>query len=95
MFGRGVFLKGKSFHSIVIVVPLHVSKFCWVLKKLTAQLWGRFSVFDASADFWLGLCTLRQCFEFPFGMQARVLGHDAWAVPVTWAFLVFTFEMSR
>jgi hypothetical protein len=37
MFGRGVFLKGKSFHSIVIVVPLHVSKFYRVLKKLTAH----------------------------------------------------------
>jgi hypothetical protein len=36
MFGRGVFLKGKNFHSIVIVVPLHVSKFYRVLKKLTA-----------------------------------------------------------
>jgi hypothetical protein len=36
MFGRGVFLKDKNFHSIVIVVPLHVSKFYRVLKKLTA-----------------------------------------------------------
>jgi hypothetical protein len=36
MFGRGVFLKAKNFHSIVIVVPLHVSKFYRVLKKLTA-----------------------------------------------------------
>jgi hypothetical protein len=36
MFGRGVFLKGKNFDSIVIVVPLHVSKFYRVLKKLTA-----------------------------------------------------------
>jgi hypothetical protein len=36
MFGRGVLLKGKDFHSIVIVVPLHVSKFYRVLKKLTA-----------------------------------------------------------
>jgi hypothetical protein len=35
MFGRGVFLKGKSPHSIVIVVPLHFSKFYRVLKKLT------------------------------------------------------------
>jgi hypothetical protein len=34
MFGRGVFLKGKNFHSIVIVVPLHVLKFYRVLKKL-------------------------------------------------------------
>jgi hypothetical protein len=38
MFGGGVFLKGKNFHSIVIVVPLHVSKFYRVLKKLTAYL---------------------------------------------------------
>jgi hypothetical protein len=38
MFGRGVFLKGKNFHSIVIVVPLHVSKLYRVLKKLTAYL---------------------------------------------------------
>jgi hypothetical protein len=37
MFGRGVVLKGKTFHSIVIVVPLHVSKFYRVLKKLTAS----------------------------------------------------------
>jgi hypothetical protein len=36
MFGRGVFLKGKNFDSIVIVVPLHVSKFYRVLKKSTA-----------------------------------------------------------
>jgi hypothetical protein len=36
MFGRGVFLKGKNCHSIVIVVPLHVSKLFRVLKKLTA-----------------------------------------------------------
>jgi hypothetical protein len=36
MFGRGVSLKGKTLHSIVIVVPLHVSKFYRVLKKLTA-----------------------------------------------------------
>jgi hypothetical protein len=36
MFGRGVFLKGKNFRSIVIVVPLHVSTFYRVLKKLTA-----------------------------------------------------------
>jgi hypothetical protein len=36
MFGRGVFLKSKTFHSIVIVVPLPVSKFYRVLKKLTA-----------------------------------------------------------
>jgi hypothetical protein len=36
VFGRGVFLKGESFDSIVIVVPLHVSKFYRVLKKLTA-----------------------------------------------------------
>jgi hypothetical protein len=36
MFGRGVFLKEKSFHSIVIAVPLHVSKFYRVRKKLTA-----------------------------------------------------------
>jgi hypothetical protein len=36
MFGRGVFLKVKNFHSIVIDVPLHVSKFLRVLKKLTA-----------------------------------------------------------
>jgi hypothetical protein len=35
-FSRGVFLKGKNFHSIVIVVPLHVSKFYRVLKKLAA-----------------------------------------------------------
>jgi hypothetical protein len=38
MFGGGVFLKGKNFHSIVIVVPLHVSKFYRALKKLTAYL---------------------------------------------------------
>jgi hypothetical protein len=38
MFGQGVFLKGKNFDSIVIVVPLHVAKFYRVLKKLTA--WG-------------------------------------------------------
>jgi hypothetical protein len=37
MFGRGVFLKGKNYHSIVIVVPLHVSNFSRVLKKLTAH----------------------------------------------------------
>jgi hypothetical protein len=37
MFGRGVFLKGKNLHSIVIVVPLHVSKFSRALKKLTAS----------------------------------------------------------
>jgi hypothetical protein len=37
MFGRGIFLKGKNFHSIVIVVPLHVSKFYRVLKKLRAE----------------------------------------------------------
>jgi hypothetical protein len=36
MFGRGVFLKGKNFHSIMIVVPLHGSKFYRVLKKLMA-----------------------------------------------------------
>jgi hypothetical protein len=36
VFGRGVFLKGKNFHSIVIVVPLQVSKSYRVLKKLTA-----------------------------------------------------------
>jgi hypothetical protein len=36
IFGRGVFLKGKNFHSIVIVVPLHVSKSCQAIKKLTA-----------------------------------------------------------
>jgi hypothetical protein len=41
MFGRGVFLKGKNFHSVVIVVPLHVSKFSRVLKKLTAYLGTR------------------------------------------------------
>jgi hypothetical protein len=40
MFGRGVFLKGKNFHSIVIVVPLGVSKFSRVLKKLTASREG-------------------------------------------------------
>jgi hypothetical protein len=38
MFGRGVFLKGENFHSIVIVVPLHVSKFYRVIKKLTAYI---------------------------------------------------------
>jgi hypothetical protein len=38
MFGRGVFLKDKNFHSIVIVVALHVSKFYRVPKKLTAWL---------------------------------------------------------
>jgi hypothetical protein len=38
MFGRAVFLKRKNFHSIVIVVPVHVSKFYRVLKKLTAYL---------------------------------------------------------
>jgi hypothetical protein len=37
MFGRGVFLKGKNFHSIAIVVPLQVSNFHRVLKKLTAD----------------------------------------------------------
>jgi hypothetical protein len=36
MFSRGVFLKSKNCHSIVIVVPLHVSKFFRVLKKFTA-----------------------------------------------------------
>jgi hypothetical protein len=44
MFGGGVFLKGKNSHSIVIVVPLHVSKFYRVLKKLTAYIpscWDR------------------------------------------------------
>jgi hypothetical protein len=35
VFGRGVFLKGKNCDSIVIVVPLQVSKFYRVLKKLT------------------------------------------------------------
>jgi hypothetical protein len=41
MFGRGVFLKVKNFHPIVIAVPLHISEFSQVLKKLTAyiQLW--------------------------------------------------------
>jgi hypothetical protein len=37
MFGRGIFLKGKNFHSIVIVVLLRVSKFSRVLKKLMAS----------------------------------------------------------
>jgi hypothetical protein len=32
----GGILKGRNFHSIVIVGPLHVSKFYRVLKKLTA-----------------------------------------------------------
>jgi hypothetical protein len=36
MFGRGVLLKDKNFDSIAIVVPLHISKFSRVLKKLTA-----------------------------------------------------------
>jgi hypothetical protein len=36
MFGRGVFLKLKNFHSILIAVRLHVSKFYQVLKKSTA-----------------------------------------------------------
>jgi hypothetical protein len=40
MFGRGVFLKGKIFHSIVILVPLHVSKFYRVVKKLIASSGG-------------------------------------------------------
>jgi hypothetical protein len=33
MFGRGVFLKGKSFDSIVIDASAHVSIFSEVLKK--------------------------------------------------------------
>jgi hypothetical protein len=37
MSGQGIFLKAKNFHSIVIVVPLHVSNFSGVLKKLTAS----------------------------------------------------------
>jgi hypothetical protein len=40
MFGRCVFLKDKYFYSIVIVVPLRVSKFYRVLKKLTAYSVG-------------------------------------------------------
>jgi hypothetical protein len=38
MFGRGAFLKSKNFDSMVIVVPLHVSKSYRVLKELTAYL---------------------------------------------------------
>jgi hypothetical protein len=41
MFDRGGFLIGKAFHSIVVLVPLHVSKFYRVLKKLTASFTGR------------------------------------------------------
>jgi hypothetical protein len=49
MFGRGVFLKVKNFHSIVIVVRLHVSKFSRVLKKLTAYTVRHdFLIFDRS-----------------------------------------------
>jgi hypothetical protein len=35
IFGRGVFLNGKNFHSIVIVARVHISRFSRVLKKLT------------------------------------------------------------
>jgi hypothetical protein len=37
MFGRGVFLKGKNFHSIVIATPPQFSDLYRVLKKLTAD----------------------------------------------------------
>jgi hypothetical protein len=37
MLGRGVLLKGKNLHSIVIVVQLHVSKFSRALKEFTAS----------------------------------------------------------
>jgi hypothetical protein len=38
MFGRDVFLKGKRFHSIVVLVPFHVSKLSRVHKELIAYL---------------------------------------------------------
>jgi hypothetical protein len=37
MFGRGVFLKGKNFDSIVIVLPLQISNIYRVFKKLTVS----------------------------------------------------------
>jgi hypothetical protein len=38
MFGRAVVLKSKTFHSIVIVIPLQISNFYRVIKKLPAWL---------------------------------------------------------
>jgi hypothetical protein len=49
MFGRAVSLKGKNFDSIVIVVPLHVSKFYRVLKKLTAY-WAESDIAPVSRE---------------------------------------------
>jgi hypothetical protein len=34
---RWAFVASSNFHSIMIVVPLHVSKSCRVLKKLTTE----------------------------------------------------------
>jgi menaquinone-dependent protoporphyrinogen IX oxidase len=39
----GVFLNGKHFDSIVIVVPVQVSKFYRVLKRFTASFQSAFS----------------------------------------------------
>jgi hypothetical protein len=50
MFGRGVFLTGNNFHSIVIVVPLHVSKLSRVLKRLAAYHFWALKVKGAATD---------------------------------------------
>jgi hypothetical protein len=44
----GLFVEGQNFHSIVIVVPLHVSNFLRMLKRLKASSCVR--VFNISAD---------------------------------------------